>query len=340
MNYCIKRRWVKIQMKAIRKPVVAIDIGGTKYIAAVVGPDGTMLSRIYRYTLSKEGPKKVIARLTATIDEAIEKAGIPKKGLGGIAVAYAGLVDTDKGLVTEAPNLPNWNNVPLRDMLADEYRMPAFVINDASAAALGEHRLGAGQGLKNMVFITVSTGIGGGIIIDGELYNGTDGCAGELGHTIVQVDGPVCHCGRRGCWESLASGSAIARMAKERLQKGGKSMLAEMTNNVIDDISAEDVSKGAKKGDPLCKDVINDAARYLGIGLANIVNIFNPQMIVVGGGVSSMGEMILRPARRSMKEYAFNLPGKTVRIVRAGLGTDSGLLGAAIYAQLMAGGEK
>jgi glucokinase len=328
-------------MKPSDKPVVAIDIGGTKYIVAIVDSKGSILARVYKHTFSSQGPKMVTARLMSTVSEVIALAGIKRERLSGIAVAYAGLVDIDKGLVTEAPNLPHWNNVPLRDMLVEKFDMPAFVINDASAAALGEHRLGAGKGLSNLIFITVSTGIGGGIIINGELYNGTDGCAGEIGHTIVQLDdGPQCSCGRYGCWESLASGTAIARMAKERLRNGEKSILPDMCHNAIDLIKAEDVAAGARKGDALCRDVINTAGRYLGVGLGNLVNIFNPQMIIIGGGVSGMGEMILRPARRSMKDYAFKLPAKTVRIVKAGLGVDSGLVGAAIYAQLMVGGKK
>ncbi|MCX6005981.1 MAG: ROK family protein, partial [Chloroflexi bacterium] len=240
-------------MKPSDKPVVAIDIGGTKYIVAVISGDHQIVSRVYRYTLSREGPEKVIARLMSTIDEVIGKSGIKPSQLGGIAVAYAGLVDIDKGLVTEAPNLPHWNNVPLRDILIDRFKMPVFVINDASAAALGEHRLGAGKGLNNLIFITVSTGIGGGIIINGELYNGTDGCAGEIGHTVVQLDGPECSCGRRGCWESLASGTAIARMAKEGLRNGKKSVLYDMVYGVIDDVRAETVAAGARKGDALCR---------------------------------------------------------------------------------------
>ncbi|MBN1375762.1 MAG: ROK family protein, partial [Dehalococcoidia bacterium] len=318
-------------MKAPGKPVIAIDIGGTKYIVGVIDCNGKILSRIYRYTLSAEGPQKLTARLMSAIDEAVKQSGVQGAGLGGIAVAYAGLVDIGKGLVTEAPNLPNWNNVPLRDMLANRYGIPAFVLNDANAAALGEHRLGAGKGLSNMIFITVSTGIGGGIIINNELYNGTDGCAGEIGHMVLEVDGPQCNCGRKGCWESLASGSAIARIAKERLGSGEQSILADMTAGNIDGVTAELVSKGAKKGDALCLEVINEAACYLGIGLANLVNIFNPQMIVIGGGVSSIGEMILRPARQYMEQHAFKLPAGTVRVVKAGLGVDSGLLGAAVY---------
>lgn len=326
-------------MKASDKPVIAIDIGGTKYIVGVIDAKGQILSRIYRYTLSAEGLKRMTARLMSAIDDAVKQSKVKSAELGGIGVAYAGLVDIGKGLVTEAPNLPQWNNVHLRDMLSDKYGIPAFVLNDANAAALGEHRLGAGKGLSNMIFVTVSTGIGGGIIVNNELYNGTDGCAGEIGHMVLEVDGPRCNCGRRGCWEALASGSAIARMARERLDKGEESMLVEMASGDTGGVTAELVSKGAQKGDSLCLDVINQAARYLGIGLANLVNIFNPQMIVIGGGVSSVGERILKPARRYMKQYAFKLPAGKVRVVRAGLGADSGLLGAAVYTQLMIGGE-
>ena len=328
-------------MRPSDKPVIAIDIGGTKYIVAVVGPGGRILHRVYKYTLSKDGPAGVTARLMSTIEEVMSASGLKRGSLGGIAVAYAGLVDIQRGLVTEAPNLPHWNNVPLRDMLADRFKLPAYVLNDASAAALSEHRLGAGTGLSNLIFITVSTGIGGGIIINGELYNGTDGCAGEIGHTIVQVEGgPKCACGRHGCWESLASGTAIARMAKERLRSGRKSILMDLCKGKIGEVKAEMVAEAARKKDTVALEVIGEAAHYLGIGLANLVNLFNPQMIVVGGGVSGMGELILRPARRCMKEIAFKLPAGTVKVVKAGLGTDSGLLGAAIYAQLMAGGER
>jgi glucokinase len=211
--------------------------------------------------------------------------------------------------------------------------VPAHIINDASAAALGEHSIGSGQGLADMIFITVSTGIGGGIIVDGKLYGGADGCAGEIGHMIVQLDGPRCSCGRHGCLESLASGTAIARMARERLGDGEKSLLHDMAGVGAAEVNGETVFKAAKRGDKLSCDIISAAGRYLGVGLGNLVNIFNPEMIVVGGGVSEMGEMILGPARRSMREYAFGLPARTVRVVRAKLRADSGLLGAAIYAR-------
>jgi glucokinase len=321
-------------------PVVAVDIGGTKFIVAVIDSDGRALSRIYCLTMAHEGPKKVITRLISTIRAAIKRSAIRTEDIGGIGVAVASIIDSGRGLITEAPNLPRWKNIRLRHILSQELEVPVYLINDASAAALGENRLGAGRGFTNMIYLTISTGIGGGIIINGELYEGTDGCAGELGHMIIDAHGPECGCGRQGCLEVLASGTAIARMAKERLKAGEESLVREMADGIIDDVKAEKVAAAARKGDAMALEVIHTAASYLGIGLGNMVNIFNPQLIIIGGGVSKMGEMFLKPVRKSMKEHAFKLPARTVRVVRSGLGADSELLGAAVYTlQKRSGGK-
>ena len=320
-------------MARSEKPVVAVDIGGTKMITAVIDADGSKLSRVYCLTLAHEGPAGVINRLNASIDRAIRKAGLERSQVGSIGVAAAAIIDINRGLVTEAPNLPRWHNIQLPALIASEFNLPVFLLNDASAAALGEHRHGAGRGLSNLIYITVSTGIGGGIVIGGELYNGTDGCAAEIGHMVIQIDGPLCSCGRRGCFESLASGTAIGRMARERLELGHVSIMCAMAGNVNENVTSKTVFEAAKNGDVLAIDIIRTAAGYLGIGLANLVNILNPQMIIVGGGVSRMGAMLLAPARKSMKEHAFKLPASTVRIVRPALGTDAGLIGAAEYAR-------
>jgi glucokinase len=200
--------------------------------------------------------------------------------------------------------------------------------------------MGAGRGLDNLIYITVSTGIGGGLIINGQLYNGIDGCAAEIGHMIILADGPACKCGKRGCFEALASGTAIARMAMERLAEGNKSCLTELARGRIGNVTAELVTEAARRNDSLALSVIDEAARYLGIGLANLVNIINPQMIIIGGGVSRMGAMLLNPARKSMKEHAFRLPARTVRVVRPRLGMDAGLMGAAIYARESLGAKR
>ena len=315
------------------KPVVAVDIGGTKISSAVITHEGEMLSRIYCLTLAHEGPQKVINHMVEAVQLSLRKAGLDLSGIGGIGVAAAAIIDIGRGLVSEAPNLPRWHNIPLRDSLADSLGKPVFLLNDASAAALGEHRMGAGRGLDNLIYITVSTGIGGGLIINGQLYNGTDGCAAEIGHMIILVDGPSCKCGQHGCFEALASGTAIACMARERLEAGVKSCLTELTRGKIGDVTAELVARAARQNDELALSVIDEAAGYLGIGLANLVNIINPQMIILGGGVSKMGDILFRPARKSMKEHAFKLPARTVRVVRPQLGMDAGLMGAAIYTQ-------
>lgn len=315
------------------KPVVAVDIGGTKITSAVITHEGEMISRIYRLTLAHEGPAKVIDHMVDAVQLSLRRVGLDISAIGGVGIAAAAIIDIGRGLVSDAPNLPRWHNIPLRDRLSDLLGKPVFLLNDASAAALGEHRVGAGCGLDNLIYITVSTGIGGGLVINGQLYNGTDGCAAEIGHMTILIDGPACKCGKRGCFEAMASGTAIARMAVERLEAGGKGRMAELTQGNMGDVTAEMVSQAARQGDGLALSVIDEAACNLGIGLANLVNIINPQMIIMGGGVSKMGGMLFRPARRSMKEHAFKLPARTVRLVRPRLGMDAGLVGAAIYAQ-------
>ena len=318
-------------MARSEKPVVAVDVGGTKITSAVITREGQILSRTYRLTLAHEGPQKVISHMVDAVERSLRKADLELSAIGGVGIAAAAIIDIGRGLVSEAPNLPRWHNIPLRDRLADSLGKPVFLLNDASAAALGEHRMGAGRGLDNLIYITVSTGIGGGLIINGRLYNGADGCAAEIGHMIILVDGPACMCGQHGCFEALASGTAIARMAQQRLAAGGKSHLAELSQGKMENVTAELVAKAARRNDGLALNVIDEAARYLGIGLANLVNMINPQMIIIGGGVSKMGAMLFRPARKSMKTHAFKLPVRTVRVVGPRLGMDAGLIGAAIY---------
>jgi glucokinase len=326
-------------VRNIDKPVVSVDVGGTKFIAAVVDKDGRMLSRVYRPTLASQGPEKVIKRLAATIEQAIKESGAGMTGIGAVSLAIAGIIDINRGLVTQTTHLPDWHNIRLDDLLQDEFQMPAFLLNDASAAALGERCFGAGIGIDNLIYVTVSTGIGGGLIINGELYNGTDGAAAEIGHMIVLADGPACNCGQHGCLEALASGTAIARLARERLKRGERSILTGMVKGIPASVTAEHVTIAGKKRDAVALSVIREAAYYLGIGLSNLVNLFNPRVIVIGGGVSAMGEMLLRPARKSMKDHALRLPAATVSVVKSKLSPDGGILGAAAYARLQLGGR-
>jgi glucokinase len=314
-----------------QKPALTVDLGGTKIIAAVVLPDGKIVSRNYCLTMADKGPEAVSDRVISAVDRTIAQAKLKTSELMGIGIATAGILDVNRGIVTTSPNLPNWRNIPLKDVLADKLGLVTYIINDASAAALGEHRFGAGVRFNNIIYLTVSTGIGGGIIIDGELYVGADGCAGEMGHMTVEADGPRCHCGNFGCLEALASGWAVAKTAVTRIKDGEKSSIVELVDGRLENITAETVAVAAKRGDRLAADIVAEAAEYLGIGLANLVNIFNPELIVIGGGLSKMGDMLLKPARRVLKERAFQLPADTVRVVRARLGSNAGIIGAAAY---------
>ena len=197
---------------------------------------------------------------------------------------------------------------------------------------MGEHQFGVGRGVDNLIYLTVSTGIGGGIIINGRLYLGVSGSAGEIGHMTIDVNGPECSCGNIGCLEMLASGKAIAREAIRRISQGEGSSLAKMVEGKIDNITAEEVGVAAEGGDSLSLEVISQAATYLGVGMVNLVNILNPEMIIVGGGVAQMGELLLAPARQVVEERAFKLPAQAVRIVPAHLGDEAGVLGVAIFA--------
>lgn len=317
--------------KADRQLVLAVDLGGTKIAAGLVSIKGEIISRGYCLTMAEEGPEVVIKRLLSLTHRTLKRAGIKNSELKGVGVAAAGALDIRKGLVTASPNLPDWRNVPLQRIVGEEIGMKTYLINDASAAALGEHRLGAGRGVSNLIYLTISTGIGGGMILGGQLYIGTDGCAGEIGHMTVDVNGPQCNCGNVGCLETLASGTAMAKEAIRRLSQGERSSLVALVRGKLENIDAKLLARAARQGDSLACDVISNAAYYLGIGMVNLVNIFNPERIVVGGGVAQMGDLLLEPARRVVKERAFSLPVRTARIVRAKLGGDSGIIGAALF---------
>jgi len=314
-------------------PVLAIDLGGTKIIAAIISDKGEMMAREYYFTLAEEGPQPVIGRLFSAIDRLLGSVNLDSSQLHSISLAVAGAIDLEKGLVTLSPNLPGWHNIPLRDMVKDKYRVDTFLLNDASAAALGEHHIGVGRGVNNLILLTLGTGIGGGIIINGELYWGRCGSAGEIGHTTIDVNGPGCSCGNVGCLEMLASGTAIAQEAIRRISQGERSSLTEVVEGKVGNITAREVSLAARNGDSLASEVVSRAATYLGVAMVNLVNIFNPEMIIIGGGMAPMGDLLLDTARQVVEERAFPLSAEAVRIVTAQLGDDAGVLGAAVFAR-------
>ncbi len=313
-------------------PVLVVDLGGTKIITAIISDKGEIIARHYHPALAGEGPQSVIERMFSGIDHLLTQSNLSLSQLRAISIAAAGVIDIKEGVITESPNLPGWHNIPLKSIVEEKYKVTTFLINDADAAALGEHRFGAGRGLSNLVLLTLGTGVGGGIILNGKLYLGSSGSAAEIGHTIVDIDGPKCRCGNNGCLETLVSGTAMAEEAISRISQGGKSSLIEMVEGKIEDITAEKVYLAAKGGDSLALEVIARAAHYLGVSVVNLVNIFNPEMIIIGGSVAQMGDLLLKPVRQMVKEKAFPLLAQAVQIVPAQLGNDAGVFGAAIFA--------
>lgn len=318
------------------KPLLAIDLGGSKIVTALISPEGEIVAREYIPTLAEEGTQEVIHRMLATIDTILSQANTPRSSLSTLAIAAAGAINSEEGIVTDSPNLPGWHDIPLREMVEKETGLETFLINDASAAALGEHCFGIGKGVNNLIYITVSTGIGGGIIIDGKLYTGVSGSAGEIGHVTIDVNGPRCNCGNTGCLEVLASGKAVAREAQKAIAQGAKTIILELAEGEPQNITAQIVSTAAQKGDALASAIIFKAATYLGVGMVNLVNIFNPEMIIVGGGMAKMGDMLLDTARKVVAERAFHLPTQQVRIVPSQLGDNAAVIGAIAFVQGLA----
>lgn len=301
-------------------------------MAALVSPQGQVLSRTALPTGAGEGTEAVVSRIIAALRSSLAGAG----SVPGVGIACAGLIDGQRGVVITSPNLPGWSEVPLGEKVGQALGVFTLVENDANAAAVGEHRWGAGRGSQHLVYLTVSTGIGGGLVLGGSLYRGAWGTAGEVGHITVEVDGPPCSCGNRGCLEALASGSAIAREARQRLQTGQSTSLEDLAGGDPSRVTAELVHRAALAGDRLAQELVARAGYYLGIGLASLVNLLGPQVIVVGGGVARMGEMLLSPARAEMRRRAYPYLAARVKVVPSLLGEDAGILGVAslIYDRL------
>jgi glucokinase len=312
--------------------ILGIDLGGTKILTSVINPQGEMLSRDHSVTPAAKGPGGVIQAILASAERALEGASIGMDRVSAVGVGAPGLAGAEAGILYTSPNLPGWEDVPLRDIIQEKLKKKAFLINDGNAAALGEYYFGAAQGISHFIYVTISTGIGGGIIADGKILHGSRGLAGEIGHMTIADEGPPCHCGNGGCWEALSSGTALAKAAQKRIEAGADTEILSLAEGKIDKVTAQTVQTAAETGDPLANQLILKTAYYFGVGLANLVNIFNPEMIVIGGGLSNMGDRLLKPAYQVAGERAFNRAYRMVRFVRAALGRNSGVIGAAAFA--------
>lgn len=313
---------------------VAVDVGGTQIRAALCAPDGTILRRVADLTKRREGTGSVMDR----IERAVRQVWPADGRVAGIGVAAPGPLDPWRGVILRCPNIPGWDNYPLRDIIKERLGIPAVIGDDANAAALAEQRYGVGHGKPNLVYLTISTGIGSGVIINNQLLLGAHGLAAEVGCMIIEPEGPLCSCGNRGCLEALASGPAIAREAKKRVRSGEASRILALVQGDVDEVTAKVVHQAAQQGDALAIDVLRRAGVYLGIGLVNLLHLLDPHVVVIGGSVSKAGDLLLEPARQVVRQRCLTEDyWRDTPIVPTALGDDVGLLGALCLALDTAG---
>ncbi|MGC1213736.1 MAG: ROK family protein [Micromonospora sp.] len=317
---------------AVPGPVLALDIGGTKLAVAVVTADGATHGLVVEPTRREDGWRVVTRRLFDMGRRAIEQAGVGE--IQAVGIACGGPLAPASGMLLCPPHLPGWIDVPIGPLAAEAFQVPFALENDATAGAVAEYRFGAGRDTGTMLYLTVSTGVGGGAVINGTLHRGATGNGGEFGHVLVHRGGRLCSCGRRGCVEAYASGTSIAQRAREALAGGAASSLAALPT-----LTAADVSAAAAAGDPLATEVWAETVDLLGAAVTDLVNVLEPDLVVLGGGVTRSGAMLIDPVRELVAREAMAPAARSVRIVRAALGDLVCLVGAgAIGHDHLAGG--
>jgi len=319
----------------VKKPsyIIGVDLGGTKIFAGALTADGASMHGMRSIATQAElGAEGVVDRIIGLIEgvmvDTMNETGASRKDFVGIGLGAPGPLDRENGIVVVAPNL-GWRDFPLRDRVTSRLGLPATLDNDANCATVGEWWLGAARGANNVVGITIGTGIGGGLIINGELYHGSSDVAGEIGHTTIDLNGRHCKCGNYGCLEAYASGPAIATRAREALvREDTASLLPSLVDGQLEKITAEIVYTAAKKGDGLANEIVRDTARYLGAGVATLLNVINPDVVVIAGGVTAAGEALFGPLRTELRRRAFKPAVEAARIVPAELPGTAGVVGA------------
>ena len=307
---------------------IGIDLGGTNIKTALIDREGDIIARDITPTDSSEGVQAVVREIVDAVEATAGQGEIPVRNLVGVGVG-APAVSSDQGVVGLAPNL-GWKDVPLRAILQDRLPVPVSVDNDASVAALAEARIGSGAGAASLFFITLGTGIGGGIVIRGKIHHGASFAAGEIGHVVIRPDGPLCRCGRKGCLEALSSGTAMIRDARAAIEAGRPSKITELANGLIRSVTPEMISRAARENDGLAREVFTTAAEHLGIAVTNIIHLLSPEVIAIGGGISEAGPVLFDPIQQTIGELTIPHMLKHTRVVKAQLGNDAGAIGAGL----------
>lgn len=312
---------------------IGIDVGGTNVKIALVDGEGKIIYSNSVPTYAQMGYEYTVNNIKQAIRDLMKETNTDAKEIEGIGFDFPGQVDYKTGVVKLAPNIPGWINVPIAQMIEEEFDIPTRIDNDVRCAALGELKFGAGKGCENFVCITVGTGIGSGLVINGQLVRGAANAAGEIGHIKLQMNGgPICGCGDTGCLEAFASGPSIVAMAQEYL-KGGKSTKFREMAGADGEITPYIVAKAAEAGDPVAKRIFEIIGTYIGMGLVSVINLLNPEKVIIGGGVAAAGDLLLDPIRKTIKERAMVVAGNSVEIVPAELGNSAGVIGASMLVE-------
>ena len=305
--------------------VAGIDIGGTKIAVALETHAGAKAAARRFPTGVALGPVRILENISRALDEMLTETGAR---LTAIGIGCPGPIDIERGLVLSPSNLPDWIDFPIVALIKERFGVPVLLDNDANAAALGEYFYGAGRGFKDVFYVTISTGIGGAIICDGQIHHGVQAGAGEIGHTIVCSDAVRCRCGTKGCLETIASGTGIARRMRETLaaQNG-------TTTENPGEITAETVVEMVRSGDETARKIWDETIKYLAIGIGNAITLIAPEAVIIGGGVAEAGELLLEPLRRAIGKNVTMLPIEKVKILKSSLGSESGVCGALMLAR-------
>lgn len=313
---------------------VGCDLGGTNLRAGIVDLDCGQVSHLFSTpTLAREGYDAVMARMATLIEDVIKAGDLSKSDVGGVGIGVPGVLDLERGLTLFLPNLPGtWPEVPLRDTIANALGLPVALLNDVRAITFGEWRFGAGEGVDTMACFAVGTGIGGGLVINGQLHLGIGGTGGELGHTVIDFNGPRCGCGNYGCLEAHASGPAIAAMGMKAVAQGLTTGIAELCEYDLNRITPELIAQAANSGDEIAKEIYEKAGYYIGIAAANVCVAIGPRRIVISGGVAQAGDLLLEPIRRTIQARVFVMPVDQVEVVASKLGNNAGVIGVASWA--------
>lgn len=318
----------------MKKPYIGLDLGGTNLRAALVDVEnGSVLFQQSTLTLGHEGHDAVMQRMMNLIVTMLETVSLQTSDIGGVGIGVPGLLDLEKGETLFLPNLPGtWPHVPLRDVLQQKLGVPVALLNDVRSITFGEWRFGAGQGKETIAVLAVGTGIGGGLVINGQLHLGMGGSAGELGHMVIDPNGPRCGCGNYGCLEALASGPSIAAMGMKAVAQGLTTAIGELCGYNLNSITPALIADAAEQGDEIACEIYRQAGFYLGIAACNICVSISPSRIILTGGVANAGRLLLEPMERTMRERVHLVPVDQVDIVPGKLGNLAGVIGAACWA--------